>query len=38
MNQKAQFEIRKTIYWAIATTIITVMVFAFAFQLVKFQK
>ena len=38
MNQKAQFEIRKTIYWTITTTVITIMIFAFAMQLVKFQK
>lgn len=37
MNQKAQFEIRKTIFWAITMTVITVIIFAFALQLWKFQ-
>ena len=38
MNSKAQFEIRKTIYWAISMSIITLVIFAIAFQMISFQK
>ncbi len=38
MNHKAQFEIRKTLYWTVSMTIITLVIFAIAFQMISFQK
>jgi len=37
MNQKAQFEIRKTIFWTVVMTIVTILIFVFALQISEFK-
>ncbi len=38
MNKKAQYELRKTIFWMILSTVFTIAIIGFAIQIFNFQK